>query len=174
MLRKSRINPKLSASTHIFGQYVFNRAPMAPPGTRMKAHETLNRRSTWAPHGLDGWYLGPALEHYRCYTVYITKTRGNRIMETVEFFPIKFTLPFPAPQDLAAQAATDLTDALLHPQADGLFCQVGDAQTQKLTFPPTKRRTTMHLRGCVPMSHLRGCQTQQHSICLLVTANHQT
>jgi hypothetical protein len=34
MLRTSRINPKLSAATHIFGQYDFNRAPMAPPGDK--------------------------------------------------------------------------------------------------------------------------------------------
>jgi hypothetical protein len=87
MLRTSRINPKLSAAIHIFGQYDFNRAPMAPPGTRIIAHETPNRRRTWAPHGQAGWFIGPALEHYRCYTVYITKTRGERIVETVEFFP---------------------------------------------------------------------------------------
>jgi hypothetical protein len=31
MLRTSRINPKLSAATHIFGQYDFYKAPMAPP-----------------------------------------------------------------------------------------------------------------------------------------------
>jgi hypothetical protein len=30
MLRTSRINPKFSAATHLFGQYDFNRAPMAP------------------------------------------------------------------------------------------------------------------------------------------------
>jgi hypothetical protein len=132
MLMTSRINPKLSAATHIFGQYDFNRAPMAPPGTRIIAHETPNRRSTWAPHGQDGWYLGPALEHYRCYTVYITKTRGNRIVETVEFYPEKFTLPFPTPQDLATRAAADHTRALLHPQPSGPFCQVGDAQTLAL------------------------------------------
>jgi hypothetical protein len=77
---------------------------MAPPGTRIIAHETPNRRSTWAPHGQGGWYLGPALQHYRCYTVYITKTRGNRIVETVDFLPEKITLPFPTPQDLATQA----------------------------------------------------------------------
>jgi hypothetical protein len=87
MLRTSRINPKLSAATHIYLQYDFNRAPMAPPGTRIIAHETPNRRRTWAPHGQDGWYIGPALEHYRCYTVYITKTRRERIVETVDFFP---------------------------------------------------------------------------------------
>jgi hypothetical protein len=73
ILRTSRINPKLSAATHIFGQYDFNRAPLAPPGTRIIAHETPGRRRTWAPHGQDGWYIGPALEHYRCYTFYIKK-----------------------------------------------------------------------------------------------------
>jgi hypothetical protein len=102
---------------------------MAPPGTRIIAHETPSRRRTWAPHGQDGWYVGPALEHYRCYTVCITKTRGNRIVETVEFFPEKFTLPFPSSQDLATQAAADLAPAILHPQPAGPFCKVGDEQT---------------------------------------------
>jgi hypothetical protein len=69
MLRTSRINPKLSAAMHIFGHYDFNRAPMASPGTRIIAHETPSQRRTWTPHGQDGWYIGPALEHYRCYTV---------------------------------------------------------------------------------------------------------
>jgi hypothetical protein len=90
MLRTSIINPKLSASTHIDGQYDFNRAPMAPPGTRIIVHETPNRRITWAPHCQDGWYIEPPLEHYRCYTVYINKTRGERVVETVEFFPETF------------------------------------------------------------------------------------
>jgi hypothetical protein len=87
MLRTSRINPKLSASTNIDGQYDYNILPMAPPATRIIAHETPSRRRTWAPHGQDGWYIGPALEHYRCYTVYVNKTRGELIVETVEFFP---------------------------------------------------------------------------------------
>jgi hypothetical protein len=67
ILRTSRINPELSAATHIFGQYDFNRSPST--GTRIIAHDTPGRRRTWAPHGQDGWYIGPALEHYRCYTV---------------------------------------------------------------------------------------------------------
>jgi hypothetical protein len=129
MLRISRIDPKLSASTHIFGQYDFNRAPMAPPGTRIIAHDTPGRRRTLTPHGQDGWYIGPALEHYRCYTVYITKTRSNRIVETVEFFPQKFVLPFPSSHELATQAAADLTHVLLHPQPAGPFCQIDDEQT---------------------------------------------
>jgi hypothetical protein len=126
MLRTSRINHKLSAATHIYGQYDFNRAPMAPPGTRIIAHETPYRRRTWEPHVQNGWYIGPALEHYGCYTVYITKTRGERVFETVDFFPEKFTWQFPSAQDLATQAAAELTHALIHPQPAGPFCQVGD------------------------------------------------
>jgi hypothetical protein len=96
MLRTSRINPKLSAATHIYGQYDCNRAPMAPPGTIIIAHEPPNRWRTWAPHDQNGWYIGPALEHYRCYTVYINKTRGERVIETVDFYPDTFKLPFPS------------------------------------------------------------------------------
>jgi hypothetical protein len=90
MLLISRINPKLSASTHIDGQYDYNRVPMAPPCIRIIVHKTPNRRRTWAPHGQDGWYIGPALEHYRCYMVYITKTRSERVVETVDFPPHKY------------------------------------------------------------------------------------
>jgi hypothetical protein len=127
-----------------------------PPGTRIIAHETPNMRRTWAPHGEDGWYIGPAMEHYRCYTAYITKTRGERVVETVDFPPEKLTLPFTSAQDLATKAAADLTHALLHPQPAGPFCKVGDDQTlalkrladifegatqqkSKVVIPPTDR-----------------------------------
>jgi hypothetical protein len=55
---------KKSAATHLYRQYDYNRAPMAPPGTRIIADETPNLRYTWAPHGQDGWYVVQALEHY--------------------------------------------------------------------------------------------------------------
>jgi hypothetical protein len=96
------------------------------------------------------------LEHYRCYTVYITKTRGERIVETADFPPGKITLSFPSPQDVATQAAVELTHALLHPQPAGPFYKVGDAHTialqrlvdifegatrrkTKLVVPPTEK-----------------------------------
>jgi hypothetical protein len=77
---------------------------------------------------VDCWYIGPALEHYRCYTVYITKTRSSRVVETVEFFPHEFKVPFPSSSKLATQTAADLTHALLNPQPAGPFCQFGDEQ----------------------------------------------
>jgi hypothetical protein len=59
MLRIYRINTKLSASTYIDGQYDYNRAPLAPSGTRIIAHKTPDRRRTWAPHVQDLWYIAP-------------------------------------------------------------------------------------------------------------------
>jgi hypothetical protein len=68
-------------------------------------------------------------------------------VETVDFFPEKITLPFPSSQDLATQAASDLTHALLHPQPAGPFCQVGNEQTIALKrlasiFETAKQRKT--------------------------------
>jgi hypothetical protein len=128
MLCTSRINPKISAATHLDGQYEYNRSPMAPPGTRIIAHETPNRRRTWATHGQDGWYIGRALEHNNWYTVYITKTKSNRVVETVGFFSTKVQLPFQSTRDLATEADKQLTYALTNPQPAGPFAQVGDEQ----------------------------------------------
>jgi hypothetical protein len=101
---------------------------MAPPGTIIIAHETLTHRRTWAPHGQDGWYIGPALEHYRCYTVYINKTISERVVETVDISPTEVPLPFQSSKELANQAGKPLSHALLNPQPARPFCQVGNGQ----------------------------------------------
>jgi hypothetical protein len=61
MLRISRLNPKLSAATHIFGQHDYNRAPMAPPGTRIIAHETPGKRKK---HGLHMVKMAGTLDQH--------------------------------------------------------------------------------------------------------------
>jgi hypothetical protein len=47
LLRTSRINPTISAATQLFGQFYFNRTPLAPPGTRAVAHVKPKARRTW-------------------------------------------------------------------------------------------------------------------------------
>ena len=42
---------------------------------------------TWAPDTFDAWYVGPALEHYRCYMVWATQTRQLRIVNQLMWFP---------------------------------------------------------------------------------------
>ena len=66
LLCGSRINPKLSVHAQLRGHYDFNRTPLAPPGIQVLAHIKPNERTTWSPHGADGWYTGSALDSYRC------------------------------------------------------------------------------------------------------------
>ena len=42
---------------------------LLPPGAKVIVHKTPNRRRTWVHNGVQGWYIGPAVEHYRCYDV---------------------------------------------------------------------------------------------------------
>ena len=93
LLRPSQLNPKLSAYAQLDGTFDFNRTPLAPPGTRAIVHEKPTQRCTWALHGIDGWYIGPALDHYQCYRVWIPSTHAERIADTIQFFQLFFAPP---------------------------------------------------------------------------------
>ena len=96
----------MAAEAMINGPFDFNRTPIAPLGTKCLVREKPAVRGTWAPHGVDGWYVGPARENYRCYTVYIPSTKGTRHSETVEFFPFHVTMPATSSVDLVQEYAT--------------------------------------------------------------------
>lgn len=132
MLRASRLNPKLSAEAQLNGIFDFNRTPLAPPGTRVIIHEKPAVRQSWAPHGVDGWYLGPSLEHYRCYQVYANKTAHARVADTVEFFPEAVAMPKTSSADAAIHAAQKLSHALLHPHPAAPFATVGKPQLEAI------------------------------------------
>ena len=126
MLRTSRISLNLSAHEQINGTHDFNATPLAPPGTRCIAHEKSSQCGTWATHGQLGWYVGPAPEHYRCYQIYIPKTQGTRVCDTVEFFPTHCKMPNVSANDAAIYAANNLIKALTKPQPPDSFISIGD------------------------------------------------
>lgn len=129
MMRPSRLNPKISADTLLNDIHDFNRTPMAPPGSKVIIHEKPTVRATWAPHGVDGWYLGPAPEHYCCYRVYVTKTAHERIADTVEFFHQQQA---PSPATQIAKAALNLARILKDTPVPPPFEQLGTAQLEAI------------------------------------------
>jgi hypothetical protein len=132
LLRKSRINPRMSAYAQLNGHFDFNRTPLAPPGTYVIAHDKLDQRASWDPHGVDGFYLGPALDHYRCYQVNITKTKGTQSVDTVEFFHSKTAMRHTSSNDLASIAALELSNSLQNPAPAAPFSHIGTSQLQAL------------------------------------------
>ena len=61
LLHTSRVNPKLSAYAYLFGNFDFNKTPLAPPGTKVLIHKKTKVCGSWDYHGVEGWYVGPSL-----------------------------------------------------------------------------------------------------------------
>jgi hypothetical protein len=112
LLRSSRIHPSLSAHASLFGQFDFNRTPLAPMGTQIVAHTSADTRTPFGAHGKVGWYIGPSLEHYRCWKCYFTDTLHERDVLKVDFFPEKIAFPTFSRDDYLKQTAEDMLHLL--------------------------------------------------------------
>ena len=91
--------PRQSAWEYLFGPYNINATHMGPAG----CHIIIHVRRSWDFCCRDGYYIGPALNHYHCYKS-INKASGATIISD----PIKFHhhyLPSPT---------LPLEDKLLH------------------------------------------------------------
>ena len=93
LLISSRHQPKLSAHACLYGKFDINFRLLAPTGTKVVIHETVNQRESWDLNGIEGWYSGPDIEHYCCHKWYILSTTGIQDFLTLDWFPKQ--TPFP-------------------------------------------------------------------------------
>lgn len=113
-LQPYKLNPSISAYAGFHGSsHDFRAHPIAPAGTRVVIHDKPSARGSWSPHGVAGFYLGPAMQHYRCYTVWATATSSVRVTDTLAWLPHLVTMPSCTPHDTALAAISDLTAALI-------------------------------------------------------------
>ena len=84
---ESNVNPKVSAYTLINGVYDFNKNPFTPAAMKAIVHDRPDEQKSWAEHGSRGFSIGPALNHWQCYRVYMQETKSIRVSNTVGFFP---------------------------------------------------------------------------------------
>ena len=113
VLRPFADNPLISAYEGIFGRkYDFLSHPIAPPGTKVIVYEPSDKRPSWNPHGIPGFYLGPALKHYRSVTCYIPSTNGIRISDQCDFFPSKFKFPGASTEEILLNSINKLQSSI--------------------------------------------------------------
>ena len=86
--------------------------PLAPLGIRVVMHKKPSQRGSWAPHGVDGFYLGLALQHYRCYRGWVVKTQRERVVDTVAWHPQAIVMPGASEKELLTKALIDLRTAI--------------------------------------------------------------
>ena len=93
LLRQNVVHPHLSVWDNQNGTLNYDDTPMSHMGFRVMIHKTEKLRSSWDFHAAPGYYVGPALNHYRHLTVFITKTRAPIISDIVEFRHYCITVP---------------------------------------------------------------------------------
>ena len=69
--------------------------------------------------------MGPAMEHYRCYTLYVNKTRAERIADAVEFLPEHNKMPGIFNQEAATHVALYLIEDIENPALTAPFEYIG-------------------------------------------------
>jgi hypothetical protein len=111
MLRPCTIKPEHSAYSFIFGPHDFNKVPIAPLGSKVMMHEGKYVRGTWSDRGIQGFFIKPAHEHYRCYQCLNPATNGIRTTNSIEIFP-KCGMPATSSLDRLHMLLADLTDAI--------------------------------------------------------------
>ena len=120
ILRPFKPNPAQSAYEGIYGsKYDFMAHPIAPLGTLVVIHEKPAQRASWDPHGVKGFYIGPALDHYRCWCTWVIHTQKLRISDTLAWFPSPLVLPGSSPYEMVHAAIKDLTTALVNMSTHG-------------------------------------------------------
>ena len=87
MLRTSIIHPQLSAFHVLEGQHDFNKVPFGPPGKRATIFNPPEMRGSFGPRAVDGWYIGPAWDHYRSMNFQIPSTGGYRTAAQYHLYP---------------------------------------------------------------------------------------
>jgi hypothetical protein len=108
----SRRNPNISANHKLYGPFGFNKTPLALLGTKALIYDDPATRASWAPHETDGFYVGPANDHYRCLWFYIPATRRFRFSDTWRMYPSHCQFPVLSENDTTLQAVGDIFEKL--------------------------------------------------------------
>lgn len=85
MLRPCGVVVNTSAHDFINGAYNYLTNPIGPAGTKVLVFENPEQRASFADHGIEGYFLGTAWKHYRCFRVWCPSTRSIRTSDTLSW-----------------------------------------------------------------------------------------
>jgi hypothetical protein len=143
--RFSHRNPRVLANQELYGPFDFNKMPLAPLGTKALVYDDPATRAFWAPHATDGFYVGPANNHYHCLCFYIPSTCCFRFANLWWLYPAHCQVPVASEQDKTLLAAADLFKQLGHTIPTiastklkhlSAICQLSAIMSGQINLPP--------------------------------------
>ncbi len=141
LLRQSSLQPHMSAWEHFNGPFNFDATPMGPPGCRIISHAKGSKRLSWDYRGHQGFYVRPALDHYRCYTVVKTSTSAVVVTDTVTFQHPTLSIPTLTTTDCVIHCLQALTVAIQADRTpDNCHAQLLAVESLRAIFNPPRAR----------------------------------
>jgi hypothetical protein len=64
------------------------------------------------PQGKDSFYIKPAVQHYRCWRIYVANTKCTRIFDTIAWLSEPYRMPGHCPLEELTAATADLLAAV--------------------------------------------------------------
>ena len=113
LLRPFAGNTKISSYQGIHGiPYDWLAHPMAPAGTKIKIYDSAESRESWQPHSSEGWYLSPAIKHYRSYNVLRKDSMRPSVSNSLDWFPARVNIPGSSKEEILLTAIERLRTAI--------------------------------------------------------------
>ena len=112
LLCTSQINPAKSAWELMCGPFNYDATPLGPPGCCIIIHAKGTTHQTWDFKGLEGFYIGLAMNHYHCYILLGNSTQEIVVSNTVIFRHHTINLPVLTAEDRIIHCLRALTKAI--------------------------------------------------------------
>ena len=83
LLRQSNTAPNVFAYAHMYGNFDYNRMPLAPIGCLCQVHVKPDNHKSWNFHSQKGYYLFTSGKHYHTNNIFMKDTKVERLSDTV-------------------------------------------------------------------------------------------
>ena len=169
LLRQSLFYPHLSTWAHHNKTLNYDATPMGPMGFRVLIHEPVKTRTSWGFHAMPVHYVGSALHHYRCFTVFPIKTRSIKHSETVEHRNDFITLPIVTPKDKVVSEISKLKQEMAiipSPISNNKLTATKQLQTMFSKYKGNEPSTTIDVdkNNATPHQHYDVVELNQQSM----------
>ena len=114
MLRKTHVNPKISAFTYLHGQFAYNTVPVIPFEWKIVCFKDPADRQKTAFHGVEGFVIGMCTHGHQKIQAIIPSTNAVRETNTFAIFaPPQYVMPtVPTPGEVLLEASANLSTAV--------------------------------------------------------------
>ena len=128
------------------GIHNFNKVPLALPGIKIVVHNKPSQRNSWQYHDTEGWYTGPAFEHYRYLKCYLPITRAEIVSDTVCLLPTRLAIPEANIDDYIRASVQELILLISSQQSNipGLKSNIAKTVLKSLTNTLETKKTNVH------------------------------